>query len=84
MIINDSFLSGIFPNKLKIAKVIALYKKDSRDNPTNYRPISLISVFSKLIEKIMYKHLYSFVDSSNILHPLQFSFFAKNIPPFMH
>ena len=78
MIINDSFLSGIFPNKLKIAKVIALYKKDSRDNSTNYRPISLLSVFSKLIEKIMYKRLYSFLDSCNILHPLQFGFREKH------
>ena len=78
MIINDSFLSGIFPNKLKIAKVIALYKKDSRDNPTNYRPISLLSVFSKLTEKIMYKRLYSFLDSCNILHPLQFGFREKH------
>ena len=78
MIINDSFLSGIFPNKLKIAKVIALYMKDSRDNPANYRPISLLSVFSKLIEKIMYKRLYSFLDSCNILHPLQFGFREKH------
>ena len=75
MIINDSFLSGIFHNKLKIAKVIALYKKDSRDNPTNYCPISLLSVFSKLIEKIMYKCLYSFLD---ILHPSQFGFCEKH------
>ena len=56
MIVNDSSLSGIFPNKLKIAtRVITLYKKDSRGNPTNYRSISLLSVFSRLIEKIMYK-----------------------------
>ena len=78
MIINDSFLSGIFPNKLKIAKVIALYKKESRDNPTNYRPIFLLSVFSQLIEKIIYKRLYSFLDSCSILHPLQFGFREKH------
>ena len=78
MIINDFFLYGSFPNELKIAKVIALYKKDSRDNPTNYRPISLLSVFSKLIEKIMYKRLYSFLDSCNILHPLQSDFREKH------
>ena len=77
-IINDSFLSGIFPNELKMAKVIALYKKDYRDNPTNYRPISLLTVFSKLIEKIMYKRLYSFLDSCNILHPLQSGFREKH------
>ena len=47
IIVNDSFVSGIFLDKLKLAKVITLYKKDSKDNPTNYRPISLLSVFSK-------------------------------------
>ena len=36
IIVNDSFVSGIFPDKLKLAKVITLYKKDSKDNPTNY------------------------------------------------
>ena len=44
IIINDSFVSGIFPHNLKLAKVITLYKKDSKDNPTNYRPISLLSL----------------------------------------
>ena len=78
MIVNDSFLSGIFPNKLKIAKVVTPCKKDSTDNPTNYRPISLLAVFSKLIEKIMYKRLYSFLDSRSILHPLQFGFREKH------
>ena len=74
MIGNDYFLSRIFPNKLKIAKVITFYKKDFRDNPTTYRPISSLSVFSKLIENIMYKHLYSFFYSCSILYPLQFGY----------
>ena len=65
-------------NKRKIAKVITLYKKDSRDNPRNYRPISLPSVFSKLIEKIMNKRLYSFLDSCRILHTLQVGFRELN------
>ena len=77
MIVNDSFSSGIFPNKLKISKVITLYKKDSRDNSTDYRPISLLSVFSELIGKIMYKRLYSFLDSCSILNLLQFGFREK-------
>ena len=51
LIINESFITGIFPDNLKLAKVITLYKKDSRDNPTNYQPISLLSILSKIIEK---------------------------------
>ena len=51
-IINDSFSSGVFPDLMKLAKVIPLYKKSSPKNPNNYRPISLLSVLSKIIEKL--------------------------------
>ena len=46
-----SFEKGIFPESLKRAKVIVLYKGGSRSDPANYRPISLLSVFSKIFEK---------------------------------
>ena len=82
MFVNDSFLSGIFPNKLEIAKVITLYKKDSGENPTNYHPISSLSVFGKLIEEIMCKRLYSFLDSCSTFLPYSLAF-EKNIPPFI-
>ena len=47
-IINESFISGIFPDPLKLAKVIPLYKKQSPDDPPNYRTISLLSISVKL------------------------------------
>ena len=78
LIINESFTSGIFPDNLKLAKVITLYKKGSRDNPTNYRPISLLSIFSKIIEKIMYERVCRFLETCNILYPLQFGFREKH------
>ena len=53
-IINDSFQSGTFPEKLQLAKVIPLFKKGCPLTASNYRPISLLSVFSKIIEKVMY------------------------------
>ena len=74
ILINESFSTGIFPDKLKIAKVIALHKKSATDDPANYRPISLLSVFSKIFEKIMHKRLYNFLEVNDILHPLQFGF----------
>ena len=52
-IIYDSFSSGLFPDLMKLAKVIQLYKKSFPENPNNYRPISLLSVFGKIIEKLM-------------------------------
>ena len=70
-IINDSSSSGVFPNSLKLAKVIPLHKKGATDFPSNYRPISL-SIFSKVIEKLMHKWLFQFFKCCNILHPLQF------------
>ena len=76
LIINHSFETGIFPNKMKIGKVTPspLHKKDSTDNPSNYRPISVLSVFSKIFEKLMYKCLYQFLDAFEVLYPLQFGF----------
>ena len=50
-LINDSFLRGIFPSKLKLAKVTPVFKKGSRQDKDNYRPISVLSIFSKIFEK---------------------------------
>ena len=78
LIVNDSFNKGIYPNKLKTAKVVALHKKGASDNPTNYRPISLLSIFSKIIGKLMYKRLSEFLEINNVIHSLQFGFRRKH------
>lgn len=66
-IINACISAGKFPEQLKIVKVKPLYKKNARDEITNYRPISLISIFSKIIEKIIYNSIYAFLTKFNIL-----------------
>ena len=73
-IINQSFETGIFPQKLKLGKVNPLHKKEAADLPSNYRPISILSCFSKIIEKMMYERLYKFLNSFEILYTLQFGF----------
>ena len=73
-IINQSFKDGIFPNELKLAKIIPIYKAGDKSLPTNYRPISVLSLFSKIFEKIMYNHLLSFINTYNILYKFQFGF----------
>ena len=83
LIVNKSFLNGIYLDKLKPAKVVALHKKGASDNPTNYRPISLLSVFSKIIGKLVHKRLYDFLELSDVIHSLQFGF-AKSIQLLMH
>ena len=73
-IFNESINLGIFPDKLKCAKVIPIHKKGAHNNPSNYRPISLLSLFGKLFEKLMFKRLYEYLDSLSTFHPLQFGF----------
>ncbi len=77
-IINVSFSSGVFPDALKIAKVLALHKGGPTDDLNNYRPISLLSVFDKIIEKIMHKKVYDFLDEHDILFINQFGFRKKS------
>ena len=60
-IINISFKSGIFPQRLKVAKVVPIYKSKDECNFENYRPISLLPTFSKIIERLVYNRLYKYV-----------------------
>ena len=76
-LINDSFLCGIFPNKLKLAKVTPVFKKGSRQDKANYRPISVLPIFRKIFEKAMFKRLYGYLEYYSILYPLQFGFRQK-------
>lgn len=73
-LLNRCMHSGIFPNVLKIARVIPLFKSGDRNCITNYRPISLLPVFSKIFEKLIHKRLLSFLDKHNILYNKQFGF----------
>lgn len=68
---------GIFPDKLKLAKVVPIYKSDNKHFLENYRPISILSVFSKIFEKLMYNHLLEFLDEHNIIFNKQFGFRPK-------
>ena len=73
-LINLSFEQGVFPDALKIAKVIPLFKNGDMTRFTNYRPISVLSVFSKLFERLFYNRLIDFLNQENILYDKQFGF----------
>ena len=62
------------PDKLKVAKVIPVFKADEPDLFTNYRPISLLPNFSKFFEKVMHNRLVEFANSHDIFYQLQFGF----------
>ena len=71
---NLSFKLGKFPNLLKLAKIIPIFKAGSKMEMGNYRPISLLPIFGKILEKLMHSRLYSFIQNQNILHKNQYGF----------
>ena len=71
---NSLIRSGIFPDDLKIAEVIPLYKSGDSSLFTNYRPISLLPAFSKVFERLIYNRLHSFLKKYNILFTSQYGF----------
>ena len=75
---NLSFSTGVFPEILKTSSVLPLFKKGSKMDCGNYRPISLLSNISKLLEKLMYARLYNFLTVFNCLSELQFGFRNKH------
>ena len=75
ILINRSFATGVFPSVLKISNVIPVYKnKGSRQEVSNYRPISLLSNIEKIYEKLMYSRLMGFLNRSNQIYLRQFGF----------
>ena len=75
-IINISMEEGSFPDSLKIAKVVPIYKAGDASSFSNYRPVSVLPAFSKIFEKVMYNRLLTHLTDNNILSPSQFGFRA--------
>ena len=69
-----SLESGIFPNKLKIARVIPLFKVGDPANISNYRTMSALPCSSKMLERIMYNRLYKYLTTEKVLYSKQFGF----------
>ena len=69
---------GIFPDSLEIAKVTPIFKSGAKDNVSNYRPISILPVFSKVLERIMYNRVYNHLDSKGLLYEKHFGFQRNN------
>ena len=77
-IFNKCVIEGIFPNELKIAKVIPLYKNSSKQQPSNYRPISILSPFSKIFENIILEKLTKYLSKNDLLKQQQYGFRANH------
>ena len=79
-LVNESLKCGTFPQVLKAARVVPIYKSGKKSIRENYRPISVLSVLSKIFERVVHKRLYNFVDKSQLLYPRQFGFRSKLSP----
>lgn len=77
VITNEIFASADYPELLKLAKVIPIYKKNDPEDPGNYRPISLLNIINKLVEKHIHKRLFKFVTKHKLLYKYQFGFQPK-------
>ena len=74
LIINQIMKTGVFPNKMKLAKVIPIYNKDDPTQVTNYRPISLLPVLSKVVEKTIAKQLSEYFEENKLFNQNQYGF----------
>ena len=75
---NYTFLLGIFPASLKIAKIIPIYKSGDKTDVSNYRPISILSPISKILEKFIHVRTINFFNKHSVLLPTQYGFRANH------
>ena len=78
IIFNKSLLEGKFPQLMKIAEVIPLYKCKEKHLSSNYRPISLLITISKILEKYVYKRMYDHLEQTKQLYKSQYGFHTKH------
>ena len=79
-VMNLSIINGVVPNELKVAKVVPIYKSGDRRLINNYRPVSVLPCFSKILEKLMYNRISNFIHKHNLLNEYQFGFRQKRTP----
>ena len=78
IIINTSIESGHVPDAMTLEKVFPIYKSNDNQMLKNYRPISVLPIFSKILEKYIYKKLYNFLNVNNQLLSSQYGFLTNH------
>ena len=79
VVLNRSLETGVFPDKMKVAKVHALLKSGDPNHKDNYRPISLLSVMSKVLERFVYLKIVSHMDLNEVVYSKQFGFRKESL-----
>lgn len=73
-IVNLTMFTGVYPDALKVARVLPVYKAESKTDPSNYRPISILPVINKIFELVLHKRLMFFLESNNFFYKRQYGF----------
>ena len=80
-LVNLSMASGIFPDPLKLARVVPIFKSGDARTITNYRPVSVLPIFSKVFERLVYNRLLNYVETCGILSENQYGFRKNHSTP---
>ena len=72
------FYHGIFPEELKLARVVPIFKFGDSSNINNNRPISIFPFFSKIYERLMYNNVFNFMNEKELIYKYQFGFRQKH------
>ena len=67
-------MTGVFPYVQKTREVVLVFKTDSKLDYSNYHPISMLSNIEKILEKLIYRRFFTFLDKSNVIYNFQFGF----------
>ena len=78
LLFKNSFINGVFPDGWKRANVVPIHKKNDKQTISNYRPISLLPICSKIFERIIFNSLYKYLDENNLLTTNQSGFRSNN------
>ena len=78
VLFNESLTTGQLPDKMKIADVVPLYKSKEHDIVDNHRPISLLLTISKVLERIVYRRVYKFLNDTGQIYESQYGFREKH------
>ena len=73
-VLNSSLSHGVFPSELKVARVIPIFKGEDTMKINNYRPVSVLPLFSKIFERVIYERINNFITKNYILYKYQFGF----------
>ena len=73
-VFNISISLGRYPTKLKLSKIVPVFKSDDETDPNNYRPISLLSNFNRIFERLMYTRMMNYIEKHNLIYSSQYGF----------